>query len=132
MTVPFGPLPRDHGYAVQAALLPVLLPALFAVFAGVTRRRLPRLPPPAVARLGAAYAAGVTLLLVVPEAVALAVGGPAALGAVARGTLPALFFGVAAGAAWVVGPIAGGFGRGLRAVLPGLLLQAALGGLVLR
>ncbi len=127
MPVPVGPLPREHGYLVQAALLPVLIPGKFAVFAVVTRRRSAAAD---AARLGRVYALGVVALLVVPEAAALALGGAVALGWVARVALPALFVGVALASARAVAP--GRLGAGLRVVLPGLLLQALLGATVLR
>jgi hypothetical protein len=127
-----GPLPQADWYAWQAALLPLLLPGLFAAHAGLTARLAGEgsdlwLP------LAWVYGGAVALLLVLPESLAFAVGGIEGLRAVAPVSGALLVLGAWAGTARVLRrarPLS--FAAAVSRALPGLLLQAALGSIVLR
>jgi len=130
--VDIGPLPHADWYLWQGLMLPLLLPLLFAIHAGITVR----IAGPARGGWGGlarAYSASVLLMLVLPEAVALVVGGPAALSAVARFSGAGMPMAALAATTWVLHRERGiGMVEGAGRALPGLLAQAVLGAVFLR
>lgn len=129
---PTGPVPPERWYLLQAAVLPLLLLGLWRLQAAVTLRLLPPGPDPTPA-LGWAYAGAVALALVVPELVALSVGGIASLRSVAPLAGGAMVLSAWVGAAVALRRVRGlGWGAALSRSLPGLLAQAIVGAPFLR
>jgi hypothetical protein len=129
---PTGPLSREHWYLAQAALLPLLLPALWWLQVAVTRRVLPAGSDPAAA-LGWAYAGAVCFALVLPEAAAFLSGGMTALRSVAPIAGAAMVLAAWGGAAAALRRVRGiGWGEAVARSLPGLLAQAIVGAPFLR
>ncbi|MEC8422624.1 MAG: hypothetical protein VX000_02540, partial [Myxococcota bacterium] len=134
-SVPSGPtafIAPARWYLMQACILPLLLVGLWRVLVLVTVWLVPPGPDLSM-ELARAYAGSIALGLVVPESIALLVGGPDALGRVAPFAGAMLL-----GFAWasVAMVLRRGRSLGWRSAivrsLPGLVAQAVLGAPFLR
>lgn len=137
-SVTLVPIPREHYYLAQAAFVLPLLLAQWGLCVAATQTVAKALGGrgevvPTANGLGLALAAPLLLLFLLPDAVAYAVGGFAWLGPLVRVTSP-LAFVATIGVATVVVRVGHGLARGRAfvAALAGVVVQAALGGVLLR
>lgn len=128
------PVPAEQYYLLQGLGLPLLMPLLWWVACRVTARLAATEPARLAAPLSRALALPTFLLLVLPDAVAYAVGGMAALTLAARVVGPLVLLGLAAAAVRATRRALPELStvRAVLSALGGLLAALVLGGLVIR
>lgn len=122
----------QNWYLIQGVITPVLIPLLAWIHTETTARLIPTTTA-SVHQLTRAYAVALTVALLGPELLAYALGGFALLSAIAPVCGLLVVISAWASAAFVVRRQGdASWPTAITRVLPGLVLQAAVGAMVLR